>query len=399
LIVPGGIGSMTVGRAIVGSSTSNPTVIAAGNPVDSTKGKIGSLTAKLIFATDIVANNLGSLSTTKGSVFDQNLGFSLNGDVSQSNLVVTGSGPFVLGTTTIQAAIGSLSLAGNLRGTGGLGGGEIDAPNSIGSFRVAGLIFDVPIAAGYNIVTSASGTVTSGINSFSAGSISGSSELPTESITTNAIGTFSVPGNANTGLVGNVSNTLVTFVSKVNGSALGTALIAGTARQSTFNAEAGNVGSFTTGRFIDCVVATLSESSDLSADHTAGPNFTGSFSIGSFKTTAVLNATGTPTDLANTVSFSGSIIVAAKLRTINLTSVDPSGQTTDAIQTGAPQGDPVIGVFDVFTTTYGIGFESGANGSKGTVIIGNISSTPLAPSINPLKVGTKTTNAFYDNLA
>lgn len=134
-----------------------------------------------------------------------------------------------------------------------------------------------------------------------------------------SLGTMTVGTAAKPGWFRN-SSVILTGSFGTSQTGLGTVTIAGTVDASTFNVQAGNVTSFTVGRF---------QGSRLYVGYTPTSNFTvagtfnGAYTLSSFKTTQVYTG-----GLAQTLAYRGSEVVANKFGTVLLTGVQTDNNGT-----------------------------------------------------------------------
>lgn len=137
-----------------------------------------------------------------------------------------------------------------------------------------------------------------------------------------SIGKLTVKANPVAFLPGEIFLTTVT-VSNAWGPAklgLGSVSVAGIVQDSTFNVLGGNVASFTTKRFLSSNLY-VGYSPPLSGVFTDPGLFLGNFKVNVFRTTAIVFPTATTPDPV-TLSFADSEVVAARLGTVRLASVN-----------------------------------------------------------------------------
>jgi hypothetical protein len=285
--VPFGIGILSVTGLMQGD------VVDLRNALVSTSGVLGTLTAGGITQTMLYVNSAGAIKTTG------NAALGLNGDFSQSTLAAaTGLGSPLVG-------VGTLAIAGNLSQA------YINIKDGMTTFSVVQTVTSSNVAAAYDATNPSIKTLTAG-------------RWSNTNLVANSIGTFSVTGNAGYFLAGDFTNSRVTILRSQSGVGLGTFTASGHVSQASFQVTSGNVTSFTAGYFIGSTLLVgyvPVDGTDLytnvSSDQQSG-NWQGIFTLGTFKTTAVLNIN----DVADTAGFQSSDVVAARLGAITLSGLN-----------------------------------------------------------------------------
>jgi hypothetical protein len=340
--VPFGIGTLTVGDTVFDGA------ITVENPLNAAAGRIGSLTVGAMELSTLVANNLGTVKTVASSKPSDITGFPLDGHIEDSTIVVTG----FTGPATAPVAISNLTVAGDFTGD------TMIVPFGIPTFTVAGTVSASDIAAGFGSTKAAIGTLT--VGAWSA-----------TSLVANSVATWSVVGNVNTGLVGNVegslitilgNTTLITGLGTIPNVGLGTFSATGTVENSDFDISNGNVTSFTVGRFFGSrllVGFRIPKGIDVTVPPDATNWASTNRKIGLFKTTALFS----PLDPADTASFADSVVVAANLGTVSiagLTSTVPASSQTITFGVAFRQTGGTAGSLTIQGTTHAAPFQTGA---------------------------------------
>jgi hypothetical protein len=304
-----GVGSFTVRGVLEGAR------LTFDDPLNVTaSGKVGKVSVGAWLDSTIRANVLGTLQTIP-SAKDGATGEFINPGVTFVEITVAGSG----GSAADPVALTSFLVAEDLEDT------RFNIPGGVKTFKVAGVVSDSDIAAGF------------GANARLASVTAGAWE--NTDLTTRALSAMNVTGQPARAIAGNVSDSLLTIMSNKANVGIGTFTAQGTVENSTFQVTDGNVNSFIAGKFLDSrlYVGFRPDSVlDLTQSGTFGLT---DRTLKLFKTTQAFS----PTD-PDSISFQDSFIVAADLGTITLTGV------------GTDSDRPTI---------FGVGFETG--GTAGVV--------------------------------
>lgn len=310
LNVPFGIGTLAVGGAILGEGTPNPdTVIDARNPVTPANGAIGTITTGEVQNTDIYADEITGVT---GINVTGNLTQGLNGDFANSTLAVASFS----GLATAPVGVTSFTLAGNLGGTESPS--LVEVADGVTTLSVAQSAAQSGIVVGFDPVNTNATLKT--LNLGTADHIR---------LTASSIGTFNVTGNGNFGLAGDIKNSSVAITGNLAGVGLGTFTAAGHVQNVSFHVTSGNVTAFKTGYFIGSGLFVGYTPVDPLAindvvNNGQGANWEGTFTLGSFTTTAVLNNANSAFTQA-TAGFQTSDVVAGKLGVVAISGLEPNG--------------------------------------------------------------------------
>lgn len=310
LNVPFGIGTLAVGGAILGEGTPNPdTVIDARNPVTPANGAIGTITTGEVQNTDIYADEITGVT---GINVTGNLTQGLNGDFANSTLAVASFS----GLATAPVGVTSFTLAGNLGGTESPS--LVEVADGVTTLSVAQSAAQSGIVVGFDPVNTNATLKT--LNLGTADHIR---------LTASSIGTFNVTGNGNFGLAGDIKNSSVAITGNLAGIGLGMFTAAGHVQNVSFHVTSGNVTAFKTGYFIGSGLFVGYTPVDPLAindvvNNGQGANWEGTFTLGSFTTTAVLNNANSAFTQA-TAGFQTSDVVAGKLGVVAISGLEPNG--------------------------------------------------------------------------
>ncbi len=319
---PAGIGTLAVTGAVtnVFLDVANALTTASGALTTFTAGNIGHLT--------LDANTAGTIQTT-GS-----LPLGLNGDMTFMTLAISG----FTGLATAPVGLGTPSVAGNLQNV------TVQIKDGIGTkLNVAQKLSNATIAVAYD------GTNTNAnVKALTVGNWS-EATLVADSVTA-----FSIVGNANFDLAGRLSYSKINLLGALAGVALGTFSATGSVTGATFQVSGGNVTTFTSAYFYYSnlyVGYRIMDQNDPLNDLTNNQTATNwesatSLTLGTFKTTAVVN----PADLPDSAGFQASNVIADKL-----------GATTFSGLLGTPTGSPLA--------SFVLGFRSSVAGASGTLTV------------------------------
>lgn len=337
-----GIGSMSVARfvqsaSVVKSPFGIKTLTITGglfinsqvvtdNPVVPTAGTLGTFTVGEVVQSTIRTGSIGTMKVTGYSPFGF-IGSITSSTVAANSTAVTKSGP---------QAIQSLNLGGDFSDT------TLDAAATVGTINIGGRVasnsFEARVLAGYN--TGAK------LGSLSAGAWGQAAGTLATNLSTRAVGTFALKGNAARGFVGTADRAFIDILGNNAGVGLGAFTSTGTLTNSLFRVSDGDVTSFTALRLrsTDLLVGFRPvKGSDISLAPTAANWSATNRKIGLFKTTATFSAT----DPENSGSFDDSNVIAATLGTVSISGVDPT---------------------DPNSTKFGVAFRA-TGGSAGSVSI------------------------------
>ena len=350
VVNPGGITSLTVAHSFTNDSINDPggitTLVVTGqvqasqlylmNATTASSGLLGAFTAGDINSLTLNAN-AGSSITVTGSA-----ALGLNGNFNDSTVAIAG----FTGSATAPVALKKLSVFGNLQNT------TLNIKDGVTAFSVGQTVQNSEVAVAYDHANAAA----------TLGSLSAGRWLSTN-LVANSAATISIAGNKTFGLAGSLEFSDITFLSASAAAvALGTFSAAGAVEGTTIQVTGGNVTSFTAAAFLGsnlyvgyAIADPLDIFNDAASDQT-GPNWEGNFTLGTFKTTAVLNLN----DVPDSAAFQSSNVIAAKLGTITLTGLNPTPRSFNG-------GSPV--------TTFAVGFRQSA-ATHGTLIISGVTQPP-----------------------
>jgi len=319
--VPFGIGSLTVTGTLSGGGSEIDLDLL--NPGSPTSGTLGTLSAGQIQDVTIEAERATTIQTTGSAALH------LNGDLTSTNIAVAG----FAGTTTAPVGIATFSVAGNFDSS------NLEVKDGITTFKVVQSVLDAQVAAAFDHVNTAAK-----IGTLSVGSMS------MVGLATNSIGTFAVVGNATHFIAGSLANAQITIMGNAAGVALGTFTAAGAVKSCDIQVTSGNVTSFTSAFFKQSALFVGYSTVDITSitdavNNQQFTNWEGTFSLGTFKTTAVFNNA----DPADSAGFQNSDVVAGRLTTITISGLNSQSAAT----------------------SIGIGFRN-SSGAHGTLTINGV---------------------------
>jgi hypothetical protein len=377
LLAPGGIGTLTVGVALVGRVDADNPTGALGAITTLQAGVIGDLfsSATLRAVTFGTLKTVINISLSVGLPFD----YSANGAMENPGDSVTAT------STTAATGIATVNIASFINGA------DFNVPRSITTFTVGEDIKPFSeIGAAYQAGQKI-GTMNVGQIAFSV-------------VTANNIGILNVNGKSGTVLdggvlTGDVVNSVITALGNISGVGLGTVTVKHKVVNSDINVAGGNFTALTVGGMFESHVevgAHPAAYDNITAAATAA-NWTAqpagvTFKLGSFKTTGLINAG----DVTDTASFRDSFIVAQQLGTIVITGLDQNVAAATTTSGGSP------------AFHFGVAFRGtpplGAAGTTITVTFSNggILTTQMitAPAVVGTSKSTTPVSAFqYANLA
>jgi hypothetical protein len=293
---PAGIGSLSATGMVSGVT------LALLNALSATSGTMGNFTAGQVQDLTLSAN-----SATKGTIKTTgSAALGLGGDFTGSTVAVAG----FTGSSATPVGLAGFSVAGSVLGA------KLEVKDSIPTITVGHELSDVTIAAAYYHANTSAAIKTITVGAWFS-----------TTLIANSVGTFTVSGNAGAGIVGSLTDSTITLIGALAGTALGTFTASGQVLNSNFVISSGNVTSFTTGFFLQSNLlvgyAAIDQTDITTANNQTGTNWENTFSLGTFKTTAVLNSN----DVADTAGFADSDVVAGKLTTVSLSGLNPAAGT------------------------------------------------------------------------
>jgi hypothetical protein len=346
----GGIASITVGgtyRDIVSDPEWN-----WGVAPDPTAGTLGSLTAGEMDGAVVEADFIGSIKVTG------NAAAGLAGNLTDAAISAIGSSP-------TAAAIGTISVAGDCVDDSILAWGQVAGTRVGGAMsarkQTTQQFYQWDLACGLD----PNPKDKTGLGTFAVGA------LYDVAVVTQFVQAVTVGGNPATGLAGIANDLQLDVLGSSKGTGLGTFTAANGVQSSTIDVAAGNVGAVSVGAFLDSYLLVGAMLPNATDPHGSPPIFSGTFSIGSFRTTAPFD----PTDPADSAAFQDSTVLAATLGTVVLSSVDPVPVARSGV------------------VSFGLFFKPGTGGGSVTV---NGSKTLLKPSDTPQPIeNSPPGDAFY----
>jgi hypothetical protein len=329
--VPGGVGALSVAGQL------SDTQLHLRNLQTPALGALGSLTAGQVQLATLDANTAGTLKTT-GS-----LPLGLNGDVNALDLALSG----FMGLPSAPVGLATLAVAGNLTSS------ILNVKDGVTTFAVAQRVSGSTVGAAYDPTNTGATLKTLTVGKWEGTTLSA-----------NSVGAFSVTGNAARGLSGDLIGSNVTVLRSLAGVGLGTFTASGRVLNSAIQVTSGNVTSFTAGSFRGSTLYVGYRATDPSAitdaaNNQTAANWEGTFTLGSFKTTAVFN----PSDDVDSAGFQAAGVVADRLGAVTVSGLNQH-----------PVGD---------VQTFGVGFRA-TGGAAGTL---TVTSNPPNPKTPPTTLG------------
>src|SRR5262249_3162763 len=128
--------------------------------------------------------------------------------------------------------LAGFSVAGSVLGS------KLQVKDSIPTITVGQQLSSATIAAAYDHASASAAIKTITVGAWFS-----------TTLITNSVGTFKVSGNAGAGIVGSMTDSTITLIGALSGTALGTFTASGQILNSNFVISSGNVTSFTTAFF------------------------------------------------------------------------------------------------------------------------------------------------------